>query len=226
MIPGRVTVVIPCYNHAQYLSDAIDSVVAQTYEDLEVIVVDDGSTQDLSPIKHKYYREATWIQFIRQENKGLSAARNTGISRATGEWILPLDADDKIHRTFIEKAVNANSDIVSSWLKHFGKMDATWRVPANPSPESFLSRNQINCCSLFRKSMWLHIGGYDEQMRDGFEDYEFWIRATKAGYRVVVLQEPLFFYRKHGPSMISSALKKKNQILAYIKTKHPDLRPV
>lgn len=224
MIKGRCSIIIPCYNHAQYLSDAIDSAKAQTYEDIEIIVVDDGSTQDLSPVMHKYRQDVDWIHYYRQENQGLSSARNNGIANASGEWILPLDSDDKIHRTFVAKAIQANSDIVSSWLKFFGTYDSTWSPDPQPSPESFLSRNQINCCSMFRKEMWKKLGGYDEGMRDGFEDYEFWIRATKAGYKVVVLQEALFFYRKHGRSMIDMALTKKDKIVKYMKTKHPDLR--
>src|SRR5688500_19386279 len=98
MISGRCSVVIPCYNHSQFLEDAINSAKAQTYEDIEIIIIDDGGTQDLSPIKYKYSRDAEWIKFYRQDNKGLSAARNLGIKLASGEFILPLDADDKIDR--------------------------------------------------------------------------------------------------------------------------------
>lgn len=221
MIPGRVTIVIPHYNQVQYLEQAIESAIAQTYEDIEIIIVDDGSTHDVGPLDRKYRDRHTWIRFLGKTNGGLSSARNYGIKHASGEWILPLDADDKIHRTYVEKAVRANTDIVSCWIQYFGQQNTLFKITdAQPTHSHFLKRNRINCCSLFRKSMWLDIGGYDENMRDGYEDWEFWIRATAAGYKVVVLQEALFYYRKHGKSMVDHAIKNKSKIVQYMSSKH------
>lgn len=223
MIKGRVSIIIPHYNQLDYLEQAISSAKAQTYEDIEIVVVDDASTQNPRSLMQRHV--STWCHIVSHTNNlGLSAARNTGIQYASGEWILPLDADDMIDKRYVEKAVNANTDIVSSWLQYFGRYNATFRPEPHYDYQDFLVRNRINCCSMFRKEMWEKIGGYDQNMKLGFEDWEFWIRATKAGYKVVVLQEPLFLYRKKGyASMIDNALKKKSEIVAYMKTKHPDL---
>ncbi len=212
----KVSVIIPCYNQAQWLSDAIQSVLSQTYNDIEVIVVNDGSKDNTTEIARKFPE----VKLIEQENKGLSGARNSGIKASTGGWIITLDADDKIHETFIEKTIG-KADIVSTYLKTFGDNEVIWRTPSlNPKHEDFARQNQINCCSIFKKSIWEEIGGFDENMKLGFEDWEFWYRATKVGYNVLVIPEILFFYRKHGESMVSNAIKNKEAIIGYMSAKH------
>lgn len=225
MIPGRVSIVIPCYNQEEYLTDAIKSAEGQTHEDIEIVVVDDGSVPPLN--KNNYPQ---WIDIIPQANKGLPAARNAGIQVASGEWILPLDADDKIHPDFITKALATaaqhNADIISTGLQFFGtKVGKLMPEPA-PTHRDFLRKNRINCCSLFRKAMWVKLGGYDERMRDGFEDWYFWLCATAAGYTVRVVQEPLFYYRRHGPSLINHARANREKIVTYMRTKFPNLEQV
>jgi GT2 family glycosyltransferase len=112
-------------------------------------------------------------------------------------------------------------DIISTGLQFFGNKVGKLKPPPTPSHSEFLVRNQINCCSMYRKIMWEKVGGYDEKMRDGFEDYDFWLRCTAVGYKVRVIQEPLFFYRRHGPSMITHARENKQKIMAYLRTKFP-----
>lgn len=214
----RVSIVIPCYNQAKYLVDAIESVKLQTYEDIEIIIVNDGSTANLTHIESQYKFDAYYIKFINQNNKGLSAARNTGIRNASGTFILPLDADDRIAPDFIENTI-CHKDIVAGWCQEFEQSNKLWEPIPNPTYEDFVKRNQINHCALFKKEMWEELGGYDENMRDGFEDWDFWLRATKAGYKVTVTPEALFFYRKHGPSMVNHALKNKTKIMEYMKAK-------
>jgi glycosyltransferase involved in cell wall biosynthesis len=221
-----VSIVIPFYNQLEYVRDAIDSAKDQTYEDIEIVIVDDGSTQDLTPVRQSYQKDAAWIAFLKQSNKGLSAARNAGIEFARGEWILPLDADDKISPEYISKSIayaqQKNVDIVSTYLRTFGRVDVVHRPEESKSSyEHFLDRNRINCCSMFKRSMWQALGGYDENMRIGFEDWDFWIRATQAGYKVGIVPEELFFYRKRGPSMLTAARKQRAKILAYMRTKYP-----
>ncbi len=215
----KVSIVIPCYKQAEFLPDAIESALAQTRKDVEVIVVNDGSPDNTSAVASRYP-----VKLVEQENKGLSAARNAGIKASAGGWILTLDSDDKIHPRFVEKTIGVN-DIVSTRMETFGHECRTWRtkLPHDyPSYADLLIQNHINCCSLYKKDIWTLAGGYDEAMRDGYEDWEFWLRATALGFNITILNESLFFYRKHPtPSMLQVARTKHNEIVAYMKTKHP-----
>lgn len=223
---NKVSIIVPCYNQANFLDEAIDSCLKQTYKDFEIIIVNDGSTDNTSAVAEAYKIQfPKLVKVIHQENKGLSAARNAGIKKASGGWILTLDADDKIHHDFLLKTVGVN-DIVSTRLQTFGTESRSWKSPlTNPTYEDFLSDNHINCCSLFKKDVWTLTGGYDEKMKLGFEDYEFWLRATKAGFNVTSIDQTLFYYRKRGESMFTNALKNKETILSYMKTKHPMKSP-
>lgn len=210
-----VSIVIPAYNQAQWLPEAIQSALNQTVP-CEVIVVDDGSTDNTFEIAQKYP-----VRLLVKENGGLSNARNMGISVATGEWILTLDADDKIASDFVEKCLQYKDkyDIIGTGQEEFGDSNNKTIFKTNPTLQDFVQNNQINCCSLFRKEIWEKIGGYDEEMKLGYEDWDFWLRSTKSGYKVVTVPEHLFFYRKHGVSMVTNAIKNHNQIKQYMLSK-------
>jgi len=206
----KVTVVIPCYNQEEYLFEAVESALQQTVP-CEIMIVDDGSEEDVENM----WDDLDNLVLIRQNNKGLSAARNTGIKYAKTEYILPLDADDIIHKDYIKETLG-KGDIVTVQQKEFGDSDTLWRVGDDFSEEAFKTANRANCCSLYKKSMWEEIGGYDENMKEGYEDWDFWLRAVKAGYKFECIHKPLFFYRKHGHSMIDDAYAKHDKILKYI----------
>ncbi len=212
----KVSIIIPCYNQAHFLDDAIKSALEQTYKNTEIIVVDDGSPDNVKEVVSKY----PTVIFIKKENGGLSSARNAGIEIATGTYILPLDADDKLHPTFIAETIGKD-DIVSTGLRTFGNENRNWITDLiKPEYKDFYERNHINCCSLFKREVWEELGGYDEQMKDGFEDWDLWIRATKGGYSVTVVRKFLFFYRKHSVSMFKEAHKKRESIIAYMRGKY------
>jgi hypothetical protein len=219
---NKVSIVIPCYNQAQFLPDSIGSALAQTHKDVEVIVVNDGSPDNTSAVVRKYGKK---VKLVEQQNKGLSAARNAGIKASAGGWIITLDADDKLHPEYIEKTIG-RSDIVSTMMQTFGAESKNWRtrLPGNnPTHADLLRENHINCAALFKKDVWTLAGGYDEDMKDGYEDWEFWIRATAAGFSIEIVNEPLFFYRKHRtPSMLAKARAKHPDIVAYMRRKHPN----
>lgn len=215
---NKVSIIIPCYNQAHLLPDAIESALGQTYKDIEVIVVNDGSPDNTSAVVKRYPIQ---VRLVEKKNGGLSSARNAGIKVAAGGWILPLDADDKLHPQFIDKTIGKD-DIVSTGLVTFGNENRRWKSPkVNPQANDFLTRNFINCCSLFKKDVWTISGGYDEAMKLGYEDWEFWIRATKNNFTVTCLDEYLFYYRKHDVSMFADAKLRHRDIIDYMSKKHP-----
>lgn len=220
---NKVTIVIPCYKQAQFLPISIESCLKQTYKDVEIIVVNDGSPDDTSDVVKGYMKKHKNIRLIEKQNGGLSSARNAGIKKAAGGWILTLDADDMLHEDFLTKTVGVN-DIVSTRLETFGRETRSWKTQlTHPTYKDLLIKNHINCCSLFKKDVWTMIGGYDEQMRDGFEDWEYWIRASKAGFNITSINDTLFYYRKHeGESMFDKAKLAQPKIMAYMSKKHPD----
>lgn len=212
----KVSIIIPCYNQAQFLADAIISVMEQDYYCKEIIVVNDGSTDHTSEVARGFK-----VKLIEQENKGLAAARNAGIEASSGEWILPLDADDKIHPQFISKTIG-KSDIVATLIETFGNEHRWWKFGRDqPLHSDFLKMNQVPYCCLFRKEIWNKIGGYDEQMCDGYEDWDFWIRATREGYKVHRVMEFLFQYRRGRNALYNHAYENHNKILDYMDGKHP-----
>jgi glycosyltransferase involved in cell wall biosynthesis len=217
---AKISVVIPCYNYHQYVGEAIESALNQTWKDKEVIVVDDGSTDNSAEVIKQFP-----VKYIYQKNQGLSAARNTGIRAATGEKILCLDSDDIVGSTYLELA-QGHKGIVICGMICFGGGNLHIGVYPNVkymNLSDLLITNRLHCASIFDKSEWEKIGGYDEQMKDGYEDWEFWIRMRKAGVRVTPINEILFFYRKHGVSMVDSAQEKDREIREYIYKKHYDL---
>ena len=221
----KVSVVIPCFNYGKYIVETIESVEASTYENIEIVVVDDGSTDDYTiNIIQALKVEKPWIVVVHQRNKGLPAARNSGIKAATGELILPLDADDLIDPTFIEKAVWVFKKypwikIVYSYVRLFGEENLLWET----KPFDFntlLLDNYIPATAFFPKSVWQELGGYDETLRKGYEDWEFWLRIASQNYSGHLIQEPLFYYRKHSGSMLSESNKHRSELVKYISKKY------
>ncbi len=200
----RVSVVIPCCNLGQFLPEAIASVRRQTFSDFEIVIVDDGSTDGETAIALEA-AAGPGVQLVRSENRGLSAARNLGISQARGEYLSCLDADDLFEPEWLELAVaclDANPDLafVSHWLRAFGDEEWDW-TPGRGDLAALLDHNVFNGAALFRRRITDAVGGFDESMRDGCEDWEFWIRVLAAGYRGATIPEFLYRYRRRPESM-------------------------
>lgn len=222
-----VSVIIPCYNDWEYIEQAVDSALNQTYVNKEVIVVDDGSNVKTKKIINKLQSKIT--KLITQENKGQSTARNAGIKAAKGEFILVLDSDDFFEPTFCEKAIpiflqNTKVKIVTcqAYCLYQDKAKDIF-IPRGGIIDNFMYCNDALGTSIFKKEDWLLCGGYDERMRNGFEDWEFFIRILKEGGTAEVIQEPLYNYRKRYSSTTSIANSKKNELLKYIYIKHKEL---
>jgi glycosyltransferase involved in cell wall biosynthesis len=186
------------------VDEAVDSALAQTHPDLEVVVVDDGSTDPATAAKLAAY-DRPRTRVVRTANQGLAAARNNGIRAAEGSLILPLDADDRIAPTYVQKAVDVMEKspgvgIVSCLTEYFGGMSGVW--PQRYAFPQILLGNRLSSCALFRKRDWEAVGGYTASMRGGWEDYDFWIALIERGAEVVQIPEPLFFYRRRAGSMV------------------------
>lgn len=206
----KISVIIPCYNQAHFLDEAVESVLAQTFQDFEIIIVDDGSDDESSVnILNNYEKPKTKI--IRTSNNGPSIARNMGIESAMGEYILPIDADDKIHAEYLEKAAhildkNPKIGIVYCEAELFGDKSGKWNLPEHKFPHILLA-NCIFCTAMFRKSDWLDVGGYKAEMEHSSEDWEFWLSLIEKGLEVYRIPEILFYYRIKTSSRTTQSLK-------------------
>lgn len=196
----RVSIIIPCFNDGKYLPEAVESASAQTYPNIEIIVVDDHSTDPKTQKRlQKMVESGLCVLQTPTGKKGPSAARNVGIAAATGEYILPLDADDLIEPTYAEKAVavlEANPDVGICYCRAglFGLKRGPWRLPAY-SPDLMLLENMIFATAFFRRSAWEAVGGYDESLTLGHEDHAFWLALLERGAKVFMLEDILFYYR-------------------------------
>ena len=200
----KVSVIVPCYNQAQYLDESLTSIYNQTYTNWECIIVNDGSPDHTEEIALKWQAKDSRFIYVYKENEGVSSARNLGIEKATSEFILPLDADDKFEPTFLEKAVKALIDnpevgIVSSWGMFFTKDKnlQVYKSNAKSTSDLLLSNSRWFISLLFRKESWEKAGKYDSDVRNGYEDWEFLLRVSALGCKVHIIEEVLFFYRQH-----------------------------
>lgn len=223
-----VSVVVPCYNQAKYLPEALLSILNQTHQNWECIIVNDGSPDETDRVAADWCEKDPRFKYLYQDNGKLPKARNTGIGQANGKYVLTLDSDDKFEPTFVEKALvvlisDEKVGMVCSWGYRF-KGDSIGELykPGGGSIKEFLFCNAANSGSLmFKKECWEQAGGYDENMKWGYEDWEFYIRVCQLGRKVHVLQEPLFFYRQHTVSMRIDAMNNHDiQNKKYIYHKH------
>jgi glycosyltransferase involved in cell wall biosynthesis len=221
----KVSIIVPCYNQAQYLDEALNSVLQQTYTSWECIIVNDGSTDDTEAIAKTWANKKNGYSYVTIKNKGLSNARNVGIKKARGKYILPLDADDIIDANYIEKAIeqfdkNTKLKIVYCKAKKFGVINKEWELKPF-SLKELAKTNMIFCSALFKKEDWEEVGGYDSNMLYGFEDWEFWINILKRGGEVYQIPEYLFFYRIKETSMFKEMdFAKKKYLYNYLSLKH------
>lgn len=190
-----------------YVDEAVNSVLAQTYRDFEIIIVNDGSTDSYTKDVLRSY-DKPFTRVIHTPNRGLASARNNGISNASGDYILPLDADDKIGAAYLSEAVTILENrpevgIVYCITELFGQKKGKWKLP-DYSFEGILLENMIPCSALFRKADWEKVGGYNPNMNRGNEDWDLWLSLIGLGRDVYRIPKPLFYYRFNARSMRNS----------------------
>ena len=216
----KVSVIIPCYNLGQYLDEAVDSVLKQTYQDFEIIIINDGSSDECTnTLLKSYSRPKTTVYHTK--NQGLPATRNYGIERASGEYICCLDADDKYHPEYLEKTVpifdNDSKEeygIVSTWVEVFGGKEFIWEIN-DYDPILLFEGNPLHVASLFRKKIWEKVGGYKTNL-EGYQDWDFWINIISRKYKWFVVKEILFFYRDRKNSMVKDSDQNKKVLIENI----------
>jgi glycosyltransferase involved in cell wall biosynthesis len=218
---------MPCFNHGEFLPEAVASVTQIERDDVELIVVDDGSTDERTR-RELDNLAARGIKVVRQENKKLAAARNAGILASQGEYIFPLDADDRLRPGWLDRGIRIlDSDpkvgIVYGDAQHFGFR--TDRCVVGPFESArLLYWNYIHASALYRRSIWEQNRGYDGTMPiQGLEDWDFWLSALEHGWQFVYLPEVLFDYRIAKESMITRTRGFEKQIEEFIATKHGPL---
>lgn len=214
----RISIVIPCFNQAEYLPEAIESALAQTYEDTEIIVVNDGSPDATAEIATKYQLAHPFkIKVINQVNKGLASARNAAIMNMTGGYLLPLDSDDILLPSCVEKIVKkakeTNADVIAPSIRCFGIAVQDISLMPDPKLEDFKVGNRIAYCSAIKREALLEVGGYSPRMDKGWEDLHLWYDLLTRGKRIVTIPEPLVLYRTKKESMWTEARDKYKDVL-------------
>ncbi|WP_158992228.1 glycosyltransferase family A protein [Mucilaginibacter sp. L196] len=199
ILKPAISIIVPCYNHAEFLPETLNSVLIQTAANWECIIINDGSTDNTEAVAKEWIAKDERFKYIHQQNGGLSAARNTGIESARGEYILPLDADDLIGAEYIAKAlkayeINKNLRLVYCQANKFGSENGHWQLPPY-SYQYLLMDNCIFCSAIYRKSVWEEIGGYNIDFKQGYEDWEFWVRLLDIQSEVYQIPDILFHYR-------------------------------
>jgi glycosyltransferase involved in cell wall biosynthesis len=224
----KLSIIIPCFNQGKYIQEALNSLIGLDEDIIEIIIINDGSTDEetnliLSTLKSTGYN----VEF--QENKGLGEARNAGIRLAQGEYILPLDADNKIFTRYIEIGINIlNADkdvaVVYGNAEYFGDRTGILK-PGEFNLQRIMFGNYIDACAIIRKSVIEEVGYYDNMKIMGLEDWDLWLRIGFKGYRFKYIDETLFYYRVTANSMMKALnenIKKQNEIEYYFSEKYKD----
>lgn len=194
----KVSIIIPCYNDGKYLNDAIKSVLNQNYQNIEIIVVDDGSEDEATQKLLKEINRPPVHVFFKA-HAGVSDARNYAVSKATGDYILPLDADDLLGESFLNEAVPVlNNSLSVKVVKGnellFGKRKGLRKLPEF-NMETLLGQNVLPTTSLFRKTDFFQTQGFNANMKESFEDWDFWLSLLETGGEVRSLDVVARYYR-------------------------------
>lgn len=194
----KVSIIMPCYNDGAYIEEAVDSVLKQTYDNLEIIIIDDGSDDGYTPeALRKLSNEK--IKIYHTNHLRPAGARNYGIKMASGKYILPVDSDDRIEPDYVEKAVtilrdNPHIGVVYCEADLFGEKSGKWDLPRY-SLETMLLDNIVFVTAMFYKDDWEKVGGFNTYMDSGMEDYDFWLSILALGKGIYQIPEILFHYR-------------------------------
>lgn len=225
-----IEAVVTSYNQGSMITEAVHSLCCQSTPPARIIIVDDGSTDENSIYNLDHIESDSRISVpvvvIRQQNSGVSAARNTGIRMTQTPMALVLDGDDKLEPLYIEQVSQLLRDhpsmiAASSWMQTFGALDATV-CPCGGDITAFLSRNCCPATHILRREVWEQCGGYDESMRSGFEDWDFFLSMleTKQDSAIGIIEKPFINYRTEPASSNIKSMSKRLDLMRFIIEKH------
>lgn len=222
-----VSIIIPCYNHGKFLFETLNSVLNQTYRNWECIIINDGSTDNTESIANEFCKRNSNFKYFFQNNQGVSNARNNGIKKSTGNYILPLDGDDLIDPSYIQKAINRFTDFPNTTLVYckadrFGEKKEYWDLPEY-NYETEIWNNVIFCSAIFKREDFDKTNGYNPNMKEGLEDWDFLLSLLNDKSIVYCIPEVLFHYRAVKKSRNTEANKKVIQLNQQIVINHYDI---
>ena len=235
-----MSVVMPAYNASRFIAEAVDSVIQQTFMNWELIIVNDGSADDTQSIAEKYTVADARIKLVNQENKKLSAARNTGIAHAKGEWVAFLDADDfwvpeKLEKQLAAAEMQPAAGVIFSdgFIFHDNDLQtarAYGTVTGYFSPADIYKLqyqgNYIPVLSVIVKKQHLEAAGWQDEQLRACEDWDYWLRLAVLGIPFLGMQEKLFYYRRHASNMSNdSTLMSVANATVFIKNFRKDWLP-
>ena len=203
----QISIIVPCFNSEITLEETLISINEQSFDNWETLIINDGSKDKTEFIALQWVKKDSRFRYYPKENEGLGKARNFGIQKAKGEFILPLDSDNLVEFDFIEKAINIlvnkpEIGVIHGHAQCFGLHNDFWQVEKY-NFEKILFKNYIDACAIFRKSLWLEAGGYDDKMPfQGFEDWDLWIKFGTMKVQFLHLQQVTFRYRISSNSMM------------------------
>lgn len=228
MLKPIVSIVVPCYKKVQYLPEALNSILAQTYPYWECVIVNDGSPDNTEEVAKCYCEKDVRFHYLSQSNKGVSVARNNGIRQMDGKYILALDADDWISDSYLEKAVNyleghADVRLVYSRYEVFNSIEShEWILPPYTYERFIMGDVAIVCSAIYRRTDFDRIGGYDESMQ-GFEDWDLWLSLLGEDDEVYRLDEVLFHYRTESSVVTKQVSQNEKHFRCRLCKKHEDI---
>ena len=225
-MPARVSIVVPCYNGGRFLPGLMACLAAQSFRDFDVTVVDDGSTEPATQVALASLPPD--VRVVAQANRGLPAARNAGIAATGGEFVLPLDCDDRLDPTFLERLVAAldgagpDAGFAYADIRVTGAHEGVVGTQQRPFGQLFV--NRLPYCLLMRRDLTLRVGGYDESLRQGYEDWEFSLRLLAADAVGVHVAAPLFLYFASPTGMLlGGTLRLHGQVWQVLRERHAAL---
>lgn len=224
----RISIIIPCYNAEKYIRETLDCLQKQTIDDWECVIVNDGSTDNSLEILKEYSAKDSRYKYIDKENGGPSLARNAAIAASCGKYILPLDADDLIAPSYAEKAIDylelhPSTKMVYCICQTFCGEKKGDFVLSPYSYDEMIWRNMLFNAGVFRRVDFDKTSGYNPNMRNGNEDWDFWITLIKPEDNVYQIPEKLFFYRKEGGARHEGAQKRTLELNAQMILNHLDV---
>jgi glycosyltransferase involved in cell wall biosynthesis len=222
----KFSIIIPCYKTEKTVIETLQSVSDQKYSNWEAIIVNDGSPDNLETLVLDYIKDDDRFKYFKKINGGLGTARNYGIEKSTGDFILPLDSDNMVNREFLthaEKLIaqDPTIDIIHGDAQRFGARRDYWKIGSFDLRRMHYE-NFIDACAIIKKSVFEDLGRYDVDMPyQGYEDWEFWLRCGINNKRFHYLPLVTFDYRVSSSSMIRSFTEEMSiQCTNYIANKH------